>query len=98
MRTLKPRAESPVVRLDRLLPGPGFHFHVSKDGFEIDGKPATVADLKRAIEKAGAQAGFARIQVLSTASSGEYDVPPEVTALLHSPSIRLHWVTPIFKE
>ena len=75
----------------KMLPTPGFHLHVTKSGFEINGVKGDIETLKKRIRSNLDRVDSVRISVLVTKDQ-DAAVPENVWRIIDQPSIDLYGV------
>ncbi len=84
--------------LERLLPTPGFHLHVMKDGtFMIDGRQGNIPVLKNAIQSSLNMVDSASISILLSLEEGA-GIPSDIRRLIVAPGIAVYSVKRIDVE
>ena len=83
-------APSRSVAIERLLPTPGFHLHVTQDGtFLIDGRTSTIPSLENAIQASFNMVDSASISILLSLQE-EASVPADIRRLISAPGIDVY--------
>lgn len=83
-------APSRSVALERLLPTPGFHLHVMKEGaFLIDGRKSNIPLLKNAMQSSFNMVDSASISILLSLEENAR-VPSDIRRLIVAPGIAVY--------